>query len=403
MKIKIGKCSPQGRVFAPPSKSYAHRLLICSALANGSTVIDGISDSEDMGATLDCIRALGGSFTKSGHSVLFENVKSLSADGKELFCRESGSTVRFFIPIALALGGKIRFYGTERLISRGFTVYEEICKEQNIAFVYESNSLVLNGQLKSGEFNVRGDISSQFITGLMFALPILEGDSVIRVTTELESRPYIDITIDALSRHGIEIYENEPNTFYIRGGQKYKPCNTAVEGDCSNAAFLDAFNYIGGRVDVLGLNEASRQGDKVYKELFCRLDTENPTIDISSCPDLGPVLFALAGAKNGAYISGTKRLRIKESDRVLSMSSELSKFGIETEISENSVKIIAPKKLRKPNEELWGHNDHRIVMALSVIATLTGAEIDGAEAVAKSYPDFFEVIEALGTEVTYEQ
>ena len=403
MKIKIGKCTPQGRVFAPPSKSYAHRLLICSALAGDSAVIDGISDSEDMAATLDCIRSLGGCFTKNGHSAVFTKGSCLSADGKELFCRESGSTLRFFIPIVLALGGRVRFYGTERLMTRGFSVYEEICKEQNIVFKYDGNSLVLDGCLKSGEFKVRGDISSQFITGLMLALPMLRGDSVIKVTTELESRPYIDITIDALSRYGIEIIEKEKNIFYIRGGQSYRPCNMTVEGDYSNAAFLDAFNYVGGRVDILGLNEASCQGDKAYKKLFSLLDTEAPVLDISSCPDLGPVLFALAGVKNGAYISGTRRLRIKESDRVLAMSSELSKFGITTEIDENSVKIVPPKKLKKPSEALWGHNDHRIVMALSVIATLTGAEIDGAEAVAKSYPDFFEVIRTLGTEVTYEQ
>ena len=401
MKIKIGVGAPKGEVYAPPSKSYAHRLLICSALSSGGSV-DGISDSEDMGATLDCIKAFGVCFSKNGSTVTFENSRKLSADGSVLFCRESGSTMRFFIPIALALGGKVRFCGTDRLMSRGFSVYEDIFKAQGIDYKYEGNSLMLDGQLKSGEFLIRGDISSQFITGLMLALPLLDGDSVIRVTTELESRPYVDITVDALSRYGIEISETEPNVFYIKGSQKYQPQNMIVEGDYSNAAFLDAFNYVGGRVDVLGLNKESRQGDKVYKELFCQLQKKDPVLDISLCPDLGPVLFALAGVKNGAYITGTKRLRIKESDRAAAMGAELSKFGIITEIEENSVKITAPKKLKKPSEELWGHNDHRIVMALSVIATLTGAVIDGAEAVSKSYPDFFEVIGTLGTEVINE-
>ena len=214
MKIKIGVGAPSGEVYAPPSKSYAHRLLICSALSSGGSV-DGISDSEDMGATLDCIKALGCYFLKNGSTVTFENSKDLSADGSVLFCRESGSTVRFFIPIALALGGKVRFCGTDRLMSRGFSVYEDICKAQGIDFKYDGNSLVLDGKLKSGEFLVRGDISSQFITGLMLALPLIDGDSVIRVTTELESRPYVDITIDALSRYGIEISEGEKNVFYV--------------------------------------------------------------------------------------------------------------------------------------------------------------------------------------------
>ncbi len=403
MRVRIGKGAAIGTAYAPPSKSYAHRLLICSALSGENSLIKGISESEDMEATLDCIGALGGCYTRQADTVMFEKGYSLEAHGKELNCRESGSTIRFFIPIALALGGRVKFCGTERLMSRGFSVYEDICREQNIKFSYEKDSIVLDGALKSGEYRIRGDISSQFISGLMFALPLLPGDSVIRITTELESRPYIDITVDVLSKYGIVIEEREKNCFFIKGGQKYSPNNMTVEGDYSNSAFLDAFNLVGGRVFVLGLNEESCQGDKIYKELFYKLKEISPKIDISSCPDLGPILFALAGVINGAYITGTRRLRIKESDRCHAMATELLKFGIITEIEENSVKIIAPEKLKVPSEALWGHNDHRIVMALTVIATLTGAVIEGAEAVSKSYPNFFEVIRALGTEVTYEQ
>ena len=403
MKVKISKCTPQGTVFAPPSKSYAHRLLICAALSGEAASVRGISNSDDMNATLDCLKSLGCSFTRTEDSVIFHGAGSLRADGKELFCRESGSTIRFFIPIALALGGEVRLFGTERLISRGYSVYEDICREQGIDLSYGKGSLTLKGQLKSGELKVRGDISSQFITGLMLALPLLEGDSVIRVTTRLESRPYIDITLDALSRCGIEIKETEKNCFFIKGGQKYQPCHMTVEGDFSNAAFLDAFNCIGGNVNVLGLNEISCQGDKAYRELFSELKNPSPVLDISACPDLGPVLFALAGVMNGAYITGTGRLKIKESDRCEAMARELFKFGIKAEINENSVKIIAPHRLKQPEEELWGHNDHRIVMALTAIATLTGAVIDGAEAVSKSFPDFFDVVNALGLEVKYEQ
>ena len=398
MKIKIGKSIARGEIKAPPSKSYAHRLLICAALAGNGSSVKGISDSEDMGATLDCISALGAEFTKEENSVKF-NKAELSADGKELYCRESGSTMRFFIPIVLALGGKAKLYGTKRLLERGFSVYEGICEEQNIVLEYDDRYLALEGKLTSGEFTVKGNISSQFISGLMFALPLLKGDSVIRVTEKLESRPYVDITIDALKKFGIEINEIENNVFYIKGNQKYIPCDTVVEGDYSNSAFLDAFNVLGGDVSVLGLNPDSIQGDKAYVSIFKELSLGCPTVDISSCPDLGPVVFALAAVKNGACVKGTARLRIKESDRCEAMACELKKLGGVVEISENSVKIEPITELKSPEETLYGHNDHRIVMALSVISSLFGAKIDGCEAVAKSYPDFFDTVSSLGIEV----
>ncbi|MBQ9745154.1 MAG: 3-phosphoshikimate 1-carboxyvinyltransferase [Clostridia bacterium] len=403
MKVKIGKSIAKGEIYAPPSKSYAHRLLICGALTGKSLEIDGISDSEDMGATLDCISALGGKYIRDGRTVKFSDVTDFFADGKEFFCRESGSTIRFFIPIALAFGGNIKFHGSERLMSRGFSAYEDICREQNIILEYDDRYLTLKGKLKSGEFKVKGNISSQFISGLMFALPLLDGDSVIKVTTELESRPYVDITIDALQRFGVEIKETEKNTFFIKGNQIYKPNNLRVEGDFSNSAFLDAFNILGGEVSVLGLNSHSYQGDKAYIPMLKALGEGAPTLDISNCPDLGPLLFAVAGVKHGAVINGTARLRIKESDRCETMKKELSKFGIDVRIYDNSVHIISPKELKAPSEPLYGHGDHRIVMALSVISTLTGAEIEGAEAVSKSYPDFFEAVATLGVEVNYEK
>ena len=403
MKVTIGKSVARGEACAPPSKSYAHRLLICAALSGGSVRVDGISGSEDMGATLDCIRALGGNAVQEGNSVKFSHASGFLADGKSFLCRESGSTARFFIPIALAFGGKMTFCGTERLISRGFSVYEDICREQKIRLEYDDRYLTLEGRLHSGEFKVKGNISSQFISGLMFALPLLKGDSVIRVTTELESRPYIDITIDALRRYGIEIEEKEKNTFYIKGEQKYQPNNMTVEGDYSNSAFLDAFNILGGDVSVLGLDPHSYQGDMAYLSMLDSIKNGDCSLDISACPDLGPIVFAMAGVCHGATVYGTARLKIKESDRCEAMRAELSKFGIDVHVYDNYVRVIAPKELKKPGEVLYGHNDHRIVMALSVISTLTGATIDGAEAVAKSFPDFFQVIGSLGVEVTYEQ
>lgn len=394
MNIKIEKGLAKGEINSPPSKSYAHRYLIASALSNGTSCVSGIADSVDMKATLSCIDALGVKYEKKGGDVsVFGG--SFKPQLQRIFnCYESGSTLRFFIPIALALGGSATFVGTERLLSRGLSVYEEIFERQGISLIRENGKIAINGKLKADTFYVRGDISSQFITGLLFALPLLKGDSKIVVTTELESRAYVDITIDALNTFGVKIERND-NEIYIKGGQKYLCQNVTVEGDASNGAFLDAFNILGGDVSVLGVKNDTIQPDYIYKKLFAQIYASCPTIDLSNCPDLGPITFALAGVKNGARFVGTRRLKIKESDRAEAMAMELKKFGITTEIYENEV-IIKKSTPHAPNEILNGHNDHRIVMSLAVLGTLFGAQISGCEAVNKSYPNFFEDLRKLG-------
>ena len=391
MKRKINTGIAKGSVYAPPSKSVAHRLLICGALAEGDSVIEGISQSRDMEATLDCIKALGIDFSKTEGTV---SIKHGCNDGSFVFnCHESGSTLRFFIPIALISGKTCTFVGSERLMARGIEVYEDAFANQNITCVKESGKITLCGKISPGAFSLRGDVSSQYISGLLFALPLLDGDSVINITTELESAPYVDITIDCLKQFGVTI-KRENNSFYIPGGQKYKARRVSVEGDFSNAAFLDGFNLLGGDVSVLGLNEGSFQGDKIYREYYEMIKNSTTVLDISACPDLGPVLFALAAVNNGATFLGTKRLRIKESDRCEAMKAELSKLGVAVEVFENSVTVSSGAKA--PNEEIYGHNDHRIVMALTLALSRFGGIIDGCEAVSKSYPDFFEKIAALG-------
>ena len=391
MKRRVEKGRAQGVINAPPSKSFAHRLLICGALAKGQSTICGIADSVDMKATLSCISALGRDFTKTGDtvSIIGDNM----ATDRVFNCYESGSTLRFFIPIALLSGEECTFVGTQRLMSRGIEIYEDIFANQGILCEKNETTLKLKGKLKPDVFSLRGDVSSQFISGLLFALPLLDGDSVINITTQLESSAYIDITIEALKLFGVQIEKGE-NSFYVRGNQKYTCANVAVEGDFSNAAFLDGFNLLGGGVSVLGLNESSVQGDRVYRDYFAQIANGNPTIDISMCPDLGPVLFALASVKNGATFVGTKRLKIKESDRAEAMKTELSKFGVEVQVFENSV--IVGGGAKAPSTTLCGHNDHRIVMALSLILTLFGGEIEGCRAVTKSYPDFFEDLAKIG-------
>lgn len=400
MNVLIKKSKATGEVSAPPSKSMAHRMLIGAGLAKGTSVIRGISGSEDMKATIDCLCALGAKCEISGDVVTVSgaDLKSLP-ENPHLRCRESGSTLRFFIPLCLMSGDtEVKLSGSEYLFSRPLNVYEEICKKQGIEYTPEVAGLKLKGTLKSDNFRIKGNISSQFISGLLFALPLLSEDSTITLIPPVESLSYINLTIEALKVFGVEIKWQDEKTLYIKGNQSYKAVEATVEGDYSNAAFFEAMNYIGSEVKVKGLCEDSLQGDRVYKKYFPALLKGTPTINISDCPDLGPVLFALAGALHGGVFTGTRRLRLKECDRAEAMAQELEKFGVAVTVREDSV-VVYPHDFHAPQEVLEGHNDHRIVMALSVLCTLTGGEIKGAEAVRKSMPDFFEKIESLGVEV----
>ena len=400
MIAKIEKSTAFGKITAPPSKSMAHRYLICGALSNGKSKISGLEYSKDIEATLGCLKALGADIEVSGSEVIIGGIDiNKSINSNKLFCNESGSTLRFLIPLCLLFDTDIILKGSERLFKRSLEVYEKLCFEQGIPFNQGKDFVTLNGKLQSGKYSVRGDVSSQFISGLMFALPLLKNDSIIDITGVLESGSYLGLTLKALGDFGVRVSRNDEHTIYIKGSQIYKKRDIKVEGDYSNAAFFDALNLLGGSVLVGGLNETSAQGDRVYKEIYPLLLKGSPTIDISDCPDLGPVLMALAAVLNGAVFTGTRRLRIKESDRGAAMQSELMKFGCKVDIEENKI-TVNKCELKKPELPLMGHNDHRIVMALSVLCTITGGVIYGAEAVEKSLPDFFERLTSLGIKVS---
>jgi 3-phosphoshikimate 1-carboxyvinyltransferase len=285
-------------------------------------------------------------------------------------------------------------------MERGLGIYEEIFNTLGIKYEKTLESIEVFGSLIPYRYLVKGNISSQFITGLLFSLPLLDGDSIIEIIPPVESVNYIFITLDVLRKFGIKIDADlEKNIIYIKGNQKYSGSKYIVEGDYSNAAFLDVYNYIGGNVKVLGLNEDSLQGDKVYKKYFEILNNENfPTIDIKDSIDLGPILFTFAAIKNGATITGIKRLAIKESNRIVDVLSELEKFGVTFEIEEDKVKINKCK-LHKPTKTLNSHNDHRITMSLVAILSLFGGDIEGTNSVNKSYPTYFSTIKDLGIEV----
>ncbi len=399
MNVTIRRSKAQGTIIAPPSKSVAHRMLICGGLANSKSIITGINNSEDVQATLDCLAAIGVQYTHTGDvlEITGREVKK-NKQIQEFYCRESGATLRFFIPLALLTGKKSIFYGTPNLLSRPLSVYQGICKEQDLMFVKEKERIILEGPLRAGNFKVQGNISSQFISGLLFALPVLKKDSQISITQPIESHSYIDLTLNVMKKFGMKIEWKNERTLYIPGGQKYSPIEGSVEGDYSNAAFFSALNVLGGDVTIEGLDENSVQGDRIYSKYFEMIKRGTPSINISDCPDLGPILFALAAANNGGIFTGTRRLQMKESDRCNAMAEELRKFGVTVTVGEDDV-VVFPNEFHRPAAVLNGHNDHRVVMALAVLCTVFGGEIEGAEAVNKSFPDYFEKLASVGIDV----
>ena len=394
MKIKIRPSVLRGKVTAPPSKSMCHRLLICAGLSAGESLISNVSYSEDILATLDCLSAMGAKIEKGEG---FVKICGTLPKAGAFPCRESGSTLRFFIPLAMLCEGESRFICCGRLTERPMAIYENIAKEKKLTYKKDSEVITVSGKRPSGDYTVPADVSSQFISGLLFALPLCEGDSTLTLTGNIESRSYIDMTLSAMALFGVSaVWQNE-NTIYIKGNQQYKAGSLTVEGDCSNAAFLDAFNLFGGDVTTEGLREDTLQGDMIYKEYFSLLRQGTPTLDIKNCPDLAPILMTVAAAKKGARLINTARLKIKESDRGAVMAQELSKFGAAVRVYNNEI-VIDKAELYTPKDDLYCHNDHRVVMSLAVLASAYGGTLEGAQAVSKSYPDFFDIVKSLGLE-----
>ena len=400
MRAVIHPGIPRGQTEAPPSKSMAHRLLICAGFAEGESVIRHVDASEDILATADCLRALGAEVRIEEGTVFIRGCDPRKAGEAMLACRESGSTLRFMIPAALLCGKEIRFDGSERLMSRPLTVYEEICAERGMIFARENGGLRVHGTLTAGTYTVRGDISSQFISGLMFALPLTGTDSRIEILPPLESRSYLDLTMQALRDSGIEAEWDGEYALKIPAGT-YRAREATVEGDYSNAAYLDILNDAGGEVELTGLRADSLQGDRVYSRYLAEIRKGTPELDVTDCPDLAPALIAAAALHNGAKLTGTRRLRLKESDRCEAMREEMAKFGVILENKENEI-LIPGQTPETPAEPLDSHNDHRIVMALAAVCVKTGGVLDGAEAVRKSLPDYWDRLAGLGIQAEVE-
>lgn len=391
--VKISKSRLSGEVTAPPSKSAAHRALICSFLAGEGTVSPIIS-SKDMQATTGVINSL-----KNGEKVLN--------------CIESGSTLRFMIPVAASMGKEVTFVGEGRLPERPIGEYLEILPKHGVKV--ESNGflpMTVSGKLTNGTYEVAGDVSSQYITGLLLALANVQGDSALILTTPLQSKPYVDMTIKVMADYGVEIKETDFG-YLVHGNQKFKKIDYTVEGDWSQGAFFLVAGAIGGNVSVKGLDLNSTQGDKEITEIIrkfggnisfkdgmincCSNDIEGIEIDVENIPDLVPIIAVLgAFAKGKTVIKGAERLRYKESDRIESVVSNLKLIGADVEETRDGMIINGGKKLH--SAKLKGFNDHRIVMAFSVAGLYIdgGVEIDDAESINKSYPSFFEDYNRLG-------
>lgn len=402
MRVNIEKSCPEGLIKAPASKSMSHRLLICAGLSKGRSVISNVDFSEDIKATLRCLEAIGCRIEIKENTVTVDGIESTEQIGRRILdCGESGSTLRFFVPICLLSGNEVTLTGSKKLLSRPLEIYKNIFEKQGIKFSISENEITLCGKIKADTFDIAGNVSSQFISGLLFALPLLNEQSIINIVPPFESKPYVNMTIDVLKKFGVNAEFTDENTINIFGSQRYFPTNENAEGDWSNAAFLYAFKESGAKIEIDGLSENSIQGDKICVEYFNKLKEKFCTVDLADCPDLAPILFAFAAKHNGAKFVNTERLRIKESDRIASMQNELMKFGVSMNVGDNEL-TIEKCEIQKPQKIIEGHNDHRIVMSMAYLLSFTGGTIDGCEAVRKSYPDFFEVLKKAGVKIDYE-
>ena len=405
-----------GSVDIPPSKSIAHRAIIAAALADGYSLIENFMTSKDMEATIGGMKSLGAEITvmDDGNSLKISGGSKI-VTAIDIDCIESGSTLRFLIPLALVKNRQAIFRGQGRLVERPLGEYLKVFKSHGVDYSFPENRLPLSvkGVLESGEYNIVGGVSSQFITGLLFALPLLKGDSMIHIEGELESRGYIDLTIDVLKDFGIEIGNRSYKEFFIQGNQVYKSRNFRIEGDYSQAAFWLAAGVLGNGIRLNGLNIQSLQADKVILDILRAMGgnivigndwieakhsvLKGIRIDVSQCPDLVPILAVLGTLGKGTtIIENAARARLKESDRLYAITTGLNKLGGNVEEIRDGLIINGVESLN--GGEVDSFNDHRIAMALAVAATGASGDviINGNESVHKSYPGFWDDFRRLG-------
>lgn len=419
-KIEIKPILLKGNVNLPPSKSIAHRAIIAACLSGGTSLVENINFSDDLIATIEGMEALGANITAFRNSLKIKGIKGKSAISNDntilIDCKESGSTLRFLAPIAAAVGGSFRFTGKGNLGKRPINPYIEIFDNQNIKYSNNANDmdLFISGNLGPGVFKVPGNVSSQFISGLLFALPLLKSESEIRVASPLESKAYVDLTLKILCDFGIQIENRNYESFLIKGNQQYKSRDYFIESDYSQAAFFLCAAALGGNITMRGLTVDSLQGDKEIISLLIKMGADifwdrnyikasanvlnGITADASEIPDIIPVLAATATlAKGKTIIKNAGRLRIKECDRLSATVNELNKLGADIKVIGDDIHINGVDEL-EGGCEVQSYGDHRMAMMLSVIAQRCKEPIviNEYECVSKSYPDFFKDYKALG-------
>ena len=386
MDVTINPAILRGSITPPPSKSQAHRAMLAMMLAQEKGMLSSLPESQDIEATKRCAAAL--------------TAKGAPCDGLPMLdCGESGSTLRFLIPVALALRGGGHFSGQGRLMERPQKPYFDIFDEKGIFYDLQYGVLTVRGTLTPGIYALPGDVSSQFVTGLLYALPLLAGDSEIVLTSPLESRDYVAMTLDVLSKFGVQVENENYERFRVPGNQKFRAVDMAIEADWSQAGFWYAAAFLDNAVEITGMAPASSQGDRVVAELYWKLaKPRDVDIDVSGCPDLVPPLAVMAAVRRGnTKIVNAARLRIKESDRLTAVSTVLRAMGADiTELPDGLV--IVGQETLKGGVTVDSFNDHRIAMMAAIAATRCSVPvtIQGAECVRKSYPGFWDDYKALG-------
>lgn len=420
MNVIIHKPLSEGTLEVVPSKSITHRALIAAALAEGKSLIRRPLESEDTEATIDMLRALGIVINKTPEGIEVDS-KGIQKPSRILFANESGSSLRFLVPVALLSEGEITFDGKSGLKKRPISEYLKVFDQMGVKYQQfdENLPLKISGKMVPGEYKILGNISSQFVTGLLYALPLLNGDSKLLLETPLESKDYVDMTISIQHQFGVEIEEIE-NGYFIRGNQKYCKKTFDVSGDFSQAAFHIIAGILGANLRLSKLEKNTHQADEKVLEIVKMMgatinydngsikpipsNTYGRTIDLSQSPDIGPIMAVLCALSDGtSHIINASRLRIKESDRITAIATELNKMGAKISETKDGMIIEGVKNL-KSNMNLYSWNDHRIVMALAIAAIKTDGPIRiiGAEAINKSYPTFFEDYVKLKGEISYE-
>lgn len=426
--VRITPTKLQGTVQIPSSKSMGHREIICAGLALGVSVIDNISMSRDIEATMGLLRAMGTLIEEVPGGIPGRHALRIRGRGKPIAtaegadCGESGSTLRFFVPLGAMLGRPFTFSGHGKLVSRPLKAYYDIFDRQKISYATTGGNLPLtvNGRLEPGVFSLPGNVSSQYVSGLLFALPLLAADSVIEITSPLESASYVDMTIQCLDKYGVKIIneDNAHRRYFVEGRQTYCCRDSRVEGDWSQAAFWAVGGSLGRQVRSGGVDFSSLQGDKVVVDILERMgakavrtndsvtlagsETHSTLIDASNCPDIIPVLTVLASVSSGTTrVINAGRLRIKECDRLAAITSELNKLGADiTEEPDGLIIRGRPQGLAGGCEvDAW--NDHRIAMSLAIAAAKCAEPfvLTGAGSVSKSYPDFWQDYTAAGGKI----